>query len=678
MRISKIHVFLLILVLLFFIILFIPTPTAKEEKTQSQPQTEKENYPQLKEISQVDWGEEKAILAHIKLPDEKEKGPYSAKLILYLSKPNLEINLLKGKWAGANNYANFKKGLEQKASAFGFVFKELNIEDGIYPQNSIVIIPSGVWPATFSKEIKKYFGPESIVIYLGTAEDMSIDLDGKIIKGRVNKEIDGCTKPTETGIGLKNEEWPKIIHIRKTIDEIEDLNLFINNLYETILEEQKEKVSSKSVLLNASKNIVSPALNSTYAAILYYKEGRLNKTWINQIKKFDGKISTAKKSETGAISLQLSLKTFEGQNVTFYLRILDKNLEQKSIKKIASFDGSSPYWVGSLSSIKLPNSENIIIEVIDQYKREYAKALVQAPEYEIKLTSSRRDVREYCITKNKAALEKGLILVKKEGGEWTAVDIVNSCFAVSSKWNEGKNKLYFKIDEYEFVEEWEEEPSRWKAFVFIGIPFFILFIIWFLFFRRESGRVFYLEVPEQLNIEQQTIELKASQIIEFIKDVKTFDEVKKLIIEKIRKERGFVPTIESIENALGELVKKDKIRNFQDYYGTKNMKEEEFYYKIMLRTIEEFLKRNGLTLNQNLVDTKAKKWAIVVDKFELKDGQIPDFMVFLDEEKMNNYLKKLKQELNKESASLLLAINTKKTKLLTLEQLKRQEEYWWA
>ncbi|MEM4158839.1 MAG: hypothetical protein QXV64_01260 [Candidatus Anstonellaceae archaeon] len=674
MKIEKKYILIAVLFFLILVILFLPTSQKKE--IQEEKNIKEVKQINLKDLSEVDWGDEKAIFAQIE-SDGVDKQQ-SVKIILYNSQPNLEIFLIRGKWAGAQKYQEFKKSLEQKSTEYGFAIKEISIEDEIYPQDSIVIIPSGVWPAVLNKDLKKYFGENSIIIYLGSRENISIDLDGKITKGGLNKIIENCTKEIPTIEGKKNEEWPKVIHIKKTIDEIENISEFIEKVYETILEEQKGQIFSKKISeQNASQiTIITPSLNATHAALLYYQEKKLDKIWIAQIKKYESKIFAQKNSEKGVISLQLSLKTFENQKVNFYLKILDKNLQQKTIKRIASFDGSSPYWVGSIASLKLPNSRNIIIEVIDQYGREYAKALVNSPEYKIELVSKRRNIREYCVKKNDLPIEKGRIKVKKEGGEWTDIDLLNSCFAVSSEWKEGKNTVYFKIDEYEFSDEWIEEESKWKLFVFIGIPFLIIFIIWFLFFRRERGRVFYLEVPDYTEIEQQTIKIKSSEILSTITPISSFEEIKRKLIEKIKKENGFVVTTDSIENALIDLVKEGKLRNYLDYYGLASISEKEFYYKIILKTIEEFLKRNGMILNEKMIDSKGKKWAIILEKNDLKMDRVADFLVFLDDEKREEFLNELKKELNKNSAAILLAITTKKTKIFTLRQLQKMEEYY--
>lgn len=666
---KKFVIFLIVITLFLAVVLFFPT------KTQEKKIEQINKVISLDELSIVDYGEDqKVAIAYLNvqpIPQKKQKAIF----ILYENFPITKIIYVDGKWAGATKNQEFKKQLKLGAQKYGFEFKEIEINELNKNEEGIVFIPSGVWPVSLSKDLGKKVNQKNILIYMGTDQNISIDEEGKIIKGGLNNLVLNATKPL--GIipqAYKNDQEIQLIFIKQTIDEIRDLKSFTDNFYQMLLIQQidKVKMNEKEFSGNYFDYIIASE-KDRYAAILYFEDNKIEQVWIRQIDTYLGRAIALKKSDSGMTPLQVILKTPENQKLNFYARVLDKNFEEKDIKKIGSFEGSGSFWVGSLPYLKLPNSRNIIIEIMDQYKRVYAKAMIEGAEYKISLQNARGSTREYCISKNNKEYDKKTILIRKSKDEkWTAVGVVNSCFAVSSKWGE-KNVLYFKIDELEFLDEWELEKNRWRIFIELGLPAALVFLIWFIFFKKEKN-VYILQVPEYASLEQIEVEINKKDVLDFVSEVKKFEDIRKYIFEKIKAEKGVAITTESIENVLIELANKGLLKKYLDYYAPITIPQEEFEDKIVKTTIMEFLKKHGVILNKQMVDSRGRKWASLKDLESLKE--IPDYIVFVNEERKKEYLEKLKLLQKENEIKFLIAIYIKRIKIKTVEELLKEEEYY--
>ncbi|MCM8830593.1 MAG: hypothetical protein NC918_00130 [Candidatus Omnitrophica bacterium] len=672
-KIKKI-LFILILIIFFVLLGVLFIPAQQQEKTTQ----EIEKVIELEELSLMDFGEQQRVaVAYLKVEPQTTKKQ-KVIFIIFQDYPLTKLIYVNGKWAGATKNEELKKMMKKSAQSYGFEFKEIEIEQLDKEEEGIIFIPSGVWPLQLS-DSKEKLNQKSILVYMGTNQDITIDKNGKIIKGGISQLVLNSTKQMPFFIeAYKNEEKTNFIFIKSTIDQIKDFKKFSDKFFEMILLEQKDKIKKEEK--EFSKNylgVLKAFEDEQYAILLYFEDEQIQQTWIKKINTYQGRVITSKKSETGAVPLQLILKVSENQKLNFYARVLDKNLNQVYLKKVGSFDGNGNIWIGSVPYLNLPNSKYSIIEIIDQYKRVYAKALVEGVEYNLKLVNSRGSAREYCITKDNKEYNVREILVKKEGeNEWKKIEVINSCFSISSKWKED-NKLYFKIDEFEFLDEWKTTSNRWKVFTEIGIPAAIIFLIWFIFFRKEKNNVFLLEVPEYAPLEQLEVVIDKKEILSFVDDVKKFEEIRKFLFEKVKADKGLAITTESIENVLIELSNRGELKRYSEYYAPINMPQEEFEEKVSKMSIKEFLQRNGVLLNKNMIDSKGRKWFVFNLEFEKEfKKDFPNFIVFLNEERKIKFLEKLKTLAKEEYIKILIALYTSKLKIKTVEELAKEQEYY--
>jgi hypothetical protein len=154
----------------------------------------------------------------------------------------------------------------------------------------------------------------------------------------------------------------------------------------------------------------------------------------------------------------------------------------------------------------------------------------------------------------------------------------------------------------------------------------------------------------------------------------SFEQIRKLIFDKIKEEYDLAATTESIENLLLDLVKNGQLIKKADYYAPASFKEEEVEKEVIFNSIKDFLTKRGILISKNLIDSKSRVWRIVQSLEDLFKKPIPDFAVFLDEKKKNEILDQLHSNLDKNSARVLIAILSSKLKLKTVQELAKENE----
>jgi hypothetical protein len=682
MQIQKNIVFIVLFIIIGIIGVLV---IFQNEPTKQEPEIKLQETIELKYLDRVNFGTQKGIFVYLQAKNELEPKNRTIKLFFYNKEPIKKVYLIKGIFAGAKKYSEFKEVLKKTAKNYALELEEIDLLDIDKQEDAIYILPSGVWPAKLNKDINKIITENSLFFYLGTNENISITESGQIQRGGLNLIILNSTKKIdyffEKGLeAYENEKdindqikKPNFIIIKQTVDQIRDYEIFSKDLIEySIAKEQETKIFTNN-FQTTYYNAFEGLENYSWARVVVYYKDNPEYNWLKAIKNYVGQVYGPKNTNSSIASIQIILSMPENQKFNLYAQVLTDELEQYSIQKIGTYnDTQGQIWVGSIPDLKLPNSRYALIRIIDQYKRVYAFGVIKTNKYEISLKNARGEMREYCIKKDSEDYILDSIYVKKEGSDWIKIPVVSSCFAVRSNWKEGLNTIYFKIEDREFKEEWTEQPSRWRVFIEIGLPFALIFGIWYLFFRRERRNIFYLQIPEYLPIEHTDLEISKKDILGFINQIRSFEEIKKMIHEKLKNESKYVPTNESIENALIELVNKGELLKLQNYYGPKDMKKEEFEYNVILNILKEHLKQQGLVLDKDLIDNKKRRWAIVLDEKDLNLKKMADFAVFLNSEKKEEFEKKIANSLKPEHIKIKIAMLTKKLKLLSIDELKKE------
>ena len=671
---------LIVVVLAAVFILFFLEP---KQDTQIQPSYEEKH--ELKDIAVVSHGgEEKYLwLAVFSNSTNKsiENSQKSLKLFFYDRAPLTTIYLIEGRWAGATKYLEFKKSLALLKD-YGFDLKTISLDDfKTKKEDAIYILPSGVWPVGLEKPLQAYLTENSILIYLGTNENILInDNSGTILKGPINPSILNLSKKEGTDISFFSSEGiPRILNIPTSVDQIKDFKSFSLSLLDLILTNQPGSLRflEEKFLSTNYANLLAVNGSEKYTFILLYSpyNSKLPSAyWLKELRSYPGIIMIQKNIESGIAPMQAILNVQENQKLNFYIRLLDEAYNQKDIIKFGQYNGSGNVWVGSIAELTLPNSKFSVIEIIDQYHRIYAKTAVYSTQYSIQLVSKRANSRTYCIKKNDKDFTEPYIFVKKANGTWTKIEVANSCFSVSANWNPSGDKLYFKIGSKEFEDSWTSDSSKWSLFTYLGLPILLLFLVWHFFFRKEKSNLLYLEVPEYFYLGYNEVKINKEWLLKNIHSVMSFEQIRKLIFDKIKEEYDLAATTESIENLLLDLVKNGQLIKKADYYAPASFKEEEVEKEVIFNSIKDFLTKRGILISKNLIDSKSRVWRIVQSLEDLFKKPIPDFAVFLDEKKKNEILDQLHSNLDKNSARVLIAILSSKLKLKTVQDLAKETE----
>ena len=674
-----------VLIILFvFVVIFLLFFSEPEQNIQTQSFNEEKH--ELKDIALVSHGGEEKYLWLVVFSNTTNKSALSSqknlKLFFYDRAPLTTIYLLEGNWVGATKYSDFKKALSAFKD-YGFDLKTISLDDfKTKKEDAIYILPSGVWPATLSKTLDNYLTQNSVFLYLGTNENILLDdKSGAILKGQMNPSILNLSKKEEKGfVFYSSEAHPKVLHIKQTVDQIKDFKSFSFVLLDLILIYQPGSLRflEDKFLSTNYANLLALNGSENYVFILLYSPSTTkapSSYWLKQLREYPGTILIQKKVESGITPLQAILNVPENQKLNFYIRLLDDSYNEVDMLKFGQHNGSGNVWVGSLAELSLPNSKFSVIEIIDQYKRVYAKTAIHSVNYHIYLASKRANTRTYCIKKNDKEFTEPYIFVKKANGTWTKVEVTGSCFSVSANWNPVRDSVYFKIGSKEFQDSWSSsDTSKWTLFIYVGLPILLLFLVWHFFLRKEKANLLYLEIPEYFYMGYNEVKLPKDFVLKKINSIMSFEQIRKLIFDKVKEDYGLAATTESIENLLLDLVKNGYLIKKADYYAPISFKEEEVERQVIFNSIKDFLTKKGISISKSMVDSKARIWRIVQSPEDLFKKPMPNFAVFLDQEKKNDILQKLYLKLDSGSARVLLAISSSKLKLKSIQELAKETD----
>ncbi|MFH1306743.1 MAG: hypothetical protein ABIH83_03780 [Candidatus Micrarchaeota archaeon] len=645
----------------------------------------------LKEVKEANYGKNNVVWVNI---EGNVDG--RAHIIVYNTPPPRKIVLLEGKWAGANNFNEFGGVLQEKTRVTGWGFETKNIQELTPAQEGrMIILPSGAWPSELESEWGERIGENDVLLYMGVKQNISLDKYGGVREGNVLKEV--VEGGEEIGNDIEETEFQgvRIWVVGHTLDEFADIELFVDNiLIEMENSGGRGKVGENwHEIKEGMKDIVFVKGEGTekwMRVSVRGEEGELVRLWDVKAEQNLGVIEGPESVVPSApASFQIRIWPDYLQEEEIEYKAVTYSGEGEKFSEIVVGGGSivsgkgsggKIAWVGSFVQSEWPGTEYGIIEIEDQFGRVYARAVVKMPKYELIAPEKEGFERKYVILKDGDGIKETKILIKKEGGKWAEFIVHGGVVVVASEWEEGENKIYFKLKETVLTHSWVEwEGGRWLVFAEWGLPGILLVGIVYLVLRPGKKSVFRIVVPEFVQLKQGRIEVSRKELLRIAKKAMRSSEIMEKLLEIKKVGKNIAISQESLESALGILVKEGKLLHYEEYYApAKGNSLEGLRGAVMAMHLKDGLIERGIRIMRKkekgvFKDGRGREWIVWNKgrwgKLLKKNAKMPDFIVFENEKQMQKFEEELSEKGGVGAGRVKLAKINDKLVLATIDKV---------
>ncbi|OIO21246.1 hypothetical protein AUJ17_02840 [Candidatus Micrarchaeota archaeon CG1_02_47_40] len=613
-------------------------------------------------------------------------GASSANLTLYFfpQPPARQVYFIDSPRIEAGGFEALKKSLQKDLAQTGIPFLVIPAENAASLQNSIIIIPSGVFPRALYERLPKLLSSANVLIYNGMPLSYLLEADGSIAQ---NENASILPLPQKTHGWETFEANSSLIYYNsKTLDKLGGIGEAADDLARAIISQAWQEGNGSTIALANYSGVktlfTSSSIAQGYPRIYFEADARKGILDFPKASKFPGNLlHPTLVSSSRALELQIAINKSFSSSVFLSLS-LHAMLEGTSVyvQKIGEAN-ISRVWFRSVSlQSELPPG-NYVIRLSDQYAQTHAASYLHVKEITVMEKDSVEGAYSFYFEEDGVPLNDVFAEVFLDNQTFAGRQPVSGGYLrINPKTDFSKTHIFhFDISGKRISIESTPSQSIFSFYAVYGIPAVLLVAGVYLLFRRRRTP-FSLIFPDAKKGGFLFVRMKKGQALQAIgRASRAFGKVPLgLYISDIRRElektlkgegKNIVLFDENVLEVLNSLKEEGKISNYGDFYMQKCTDARK---AALLRQVYEKLVAAGRRFRIN------KDGGIICGQEEIRihsQNSLPKLpkkgrliLVFENDEEIDSFRKSL-LECEKEKLRFALAIRTKKAILTTSERL---------
>lgn len=500
-----------------------------------------------------------------------------------------------GTSAGANQAPQIRKYLQDELGSAGMRLNGITgwqeLGDG-----AVVITASGALPGWISQGLLNGSFPEQgqILAYVGVPDGSVILEDGSVGS---DPKLAGMFDSGQKGnFTFESPGGGKVVVFPKVPDEYEP-SLIARGIYEkAFLMEEGEWGQELRLQEGRGAAVLSEGMNKTYVRVL---TGGQKVLVFGPISPLPGEINGPSEAGLGESAVfRISAEPYgQGkQDADMLLCAYGLSGKLSWKRKIGEMNGSGR-WVGAEKVDAWPEYGGEILQLEDQFGRQYARAYVSTPRLEAKLTYDGGREKEFLLLKDGKPLEGARTLARTAGTEFFEVPLSGGKALLQSKWQEGNNTVEFKSGGLSTTYSWNEGGGAASVYLRYGLPGLAFAAALYLILRRDGNRPYIIRTGAHMRLESKKIgKRELFQKLRRLENERAGKVIwKEDINRRLAEEEGWGASDESLSAALGSLERDGKLRRSVDGYTTGSKDERELRRAVLCSKIMDMMILEGVT-----------------------------------------------------------------------------------
>ncbi len=637
---------------------------------------------------------------------------------VYVKPPVRHVVLLTGPWAGAGKMDEFGPRIKTALSQTGWAYEVRNLSDLQASADArILVLPSGAWPASLMKDWESVVGPRDIVVYFGVKQNVTLDDAGGLSGDTpVRNELLASGTPSgyiADGQLIAGPGGREVWIVPHTLGEYADLSSLADEMTRGLTNDLSEqRVWRQNITWSAGARtavvLLPVGFNQEAMARLRLidSSGRLSMMWDSPLHALAGDIESLASAKQGqATSFQIRLQPSYPQDEHIRYRAMLYGPNQSIAEQIDLGDGtikSGGAWVGSFTYDKWPQAGDWRIRIEDQFGRLYAQAAVHVIEYRVEMLASSGDTYRFGIFKDGQPLPDMEAQVRRAGGEWSAVPVVNGVLSVTADWKSGEKRIEITADGMQMSYSWEGEfGGAWAVAWKWGVPGIILAGVIYFVLRPRSRPAYRIHVGEMPMSEPKRASMSTGEMIEVMRRAARrsgmvgddwalrAEDVMECLHRAEAGKKPVMASSESVEDAIEEMAREGQLVRWREWFGTagRGVGEEEIRLRALGKMTRDRLVEMGTRpreiraaagaggRNIRIVaytDELGRVWQVHDPRawrMQWARGRLPDYAVLADSDERKAFSRELARGREEGADRLRIAIKTGRTKLVTVAEM---------
>ncbi len=504
----------------------------------------------------------------------------SFSIFLFPQKPKTSVYFLDYPHIEARDYGGLNSYLEKRFSESGILFHETGYERLQTVSDSIILIPTGVFPKPLYENLQNISEKNNVLVYMGASPDYLLEADGSIISNPSPPSISLPSPSRWNSIPLKSSY---IYSSRLSLDKFKSAKEAGEELFQIAVSHPWLSQASQAQFsldkFKGKKTIFFPTQLSEGHPRLFSGEQGIVRDF-NKIEKPAGNLLHAKSSAySRGLEVQAALNKSFSSSVFLSLSLF--------ISRDGAETGSE--WIGNASMREIwfrsfPLSRELspgdyLLSIRDQYSQTYAQSYLHIKNITAAKLPEGEGANLFIILQDGHPIADSFAEISLEnktslGSQPVVGGVIRLPEGIGSP---GPSTFYFEIEGVRISAQSSPPQNIFSFYATYGIPAIALVIIAYLFFKRRTSR-FCVVFPDMKPQLFSQVKMKKSQAFHAIAIAQsefpsicigiTLQDARRALQKEARKQgKDVIFSEETTLDALNSLATEGRIGNYSDYYS---------------------------------------------------------------------------------------------------------------